>query len=423
MQRSVSLGVLALGSLAVIASCSREPRSRPYAEIEAEQQARIAAEQARRDAQSEADATFAASALDDPASIDPASLPESERDAEARRRLALMEQAMAGSDVGVDGSGTGATREETNPWITYAPETPVGQTHATPEPEFVATPAPTPAPVVENPQATIVADAPADAVLSEDDRVRLAADPLVRTLRDEALAADSPVEAMLRLAAMESVQADALPASDIAGDAPMRTLSDEERTLIEAWRDLHAGTRDEATAGDVAALSRLLTDAADRVRGLQPLAISRAALCTRVERFGVYDELPIYEGGTHKMIAGRPQRVLMYLELENFAHRPDTQGSTEGWSVDLTVGLTLHHLGRQTDLLAWRMSEETVRVFSRNHRREFFLSIVADLPASISVDSYALKAVVRDENSGATAERVLRIDMVADASALVSGAE
>ena len=408
------LALTSLAGLAVLTSCSREPRSRPYAEIEAEQQARIAAanEKAALEAAARADA---ASALADLKSI-----PPDQRDAEAIRRMALLEQAMQSSDVSVDGASDGwATADPNagNPWITPAPQTqpaevPITQAHAMPETH--------PAIEAVTPHATIVADAPADAHISEDDRIRLAADPLVRALRDQVNTTDYPVEALLRLASLEAVQTDALPESDISGASPVRTLSDAERTLIEAWRDLHAQSRSEATAGDIAAMSRLLTDAADKVRALQPLEINRAALCTRVERFGVYDEMPTYGSGVHKLIAGKPQRVLLYLELENFGHRPDTQGAAEGWSVDLTVGLTLHHLGRQTDLLAWRMSDETVRVFSRNHRREFFLSIVADLPASISVDSYALKAVIRDENSGATAERVLRIDMVADASALVS---
>ena len=404
------LALTSLAGLAALTSCSREPRSRPYAEIEAEQQARIAAAQQQADLQT-------ASALADLKSI-----PPDQRDAEAIRRMALLEQALQSSDVSVDGGAdhwADADPNAGNPWITPAPQNepvdaPITQTHAMPETH--------PAIDAVAPQASIVADAPADAELSEDDRIRLAADPLVRALRDQVNTTDYPVEALLRLASLEAVQTGALPESDISGASPVRTLSDSERTLIEAWRDLHAQSRTEATASDIAAMSRLLTDAADKVRALQPLEIDRAALCTRVERFGVYDELPIYGSGLHKMIAGKPQRVLLYLELANFGHRPDTQGAAEGWSVDLTVGLTLHHLGRQTDLLAWRMSDETVRVFSRNHRREFFLSIVADLPASISVDSYALKAVVRDENSGATAERVIRIDMVADASALVSAA-
>jgi hypothetical protein len=219
---------------------------------------------------------------------------------------------------------------------------------------------------------------------------------------------------------MEAICADALPSDQISGDTAARTLTPDEARLVQAWRDLHASAREEVSTGDVASLSRLLAQAANQVQGLQPLTIAKAALCTRVERFGVYDEMPVYGEDLHKMVAGRPQRVLLYLELENFSDRPDAQGDVEGTSVDLSVGLTLHHLGRQTDLLAWKMSDETVHVFSRNKRREFFLSIVADLPATISVDSYVLKATVKDENSGATAERIIRIDMVADESALVA---
>jgi len=386
-------------------SCSREPRSRPYADIEAEQQAQLAAEQ-----------ESGASAIE----TDLSQIPPEDRDVEARRRLALLEQAMAASDVSVDGA-PGASGDSPNPWITPAPETTLAE--ATPEPPPAPEPAPeTPTPTEQTaqPQATIIADAPADTTISQADQLRLAADPVLSTLRSELATSDSPIDPLLQLAAMESIVADALPADQISGDKAVRSLTPDEIRLVQAWRELHAGAREEVSAGDVASLSRLLTKAADEVRGIQPLTIAKAALCTRVERFGVYDELPTYANDVHKMVAGRPQRVLLYLELENFSDRPDSQGEIPGTSIDLTVGLTLHHLGRQTDLLAWKMSDETVHVFSRNQRREFFLSIVADLPPSISVDSYVLKATVKDENSSATAERVIRIDMVADESALVS---
>lgn len=406
---------MAAAALAVSTSCSREPRSRPYSEIEAERQARIAAAEAAAAEQEALAREFAPPSGSIPAPENAETLSPDARDAETRRRLALLEQAMNSSSVTLDGP-TSDTSEQ--PAWESRPEA----SATLPEPAPEEPPIPAIASVAEPPRAVVVADAPAAAELTEEERVAMASDPLVRTLREEVGTADVPVEVLIQLAALNAIRPDALAESDISGDTAMRALSDSERTLVQAWRDLHAAARSEAETGDVAELARLLTEAAERVRGLQPLEITRAALCTRVERFGVFDEVPMY-GGVHKMIAGRPQRVLLYIELDNFSHRPDTQGDAEGWTVDLTVGLTLHHLGRQTDLLAWRMADETVRVFSRNQRREFFLSIVADLPASISVDSYALKAQVRDTNSGATAERVIRIDMVADASALVTATD
>ncbi len=259
-------------------------------------------------------------------------------------------------------------------------------------------------------------------VLTRPERIRRHVGELAGLLRDDAREIGFMLPAWIRIAALEAIEPGALSAHYIpgGGEGPVSALSEPEHAFLTAWRDLHTSVWENADSADVAALAEMVDDAAARMRELRPLEIVRTALCTRVERYGVYEERKLY-GGVHKLLAGKPQRLLVYMELENYAHREATEGGVDGLAVDLTVGLSLHHLGRESDLLAWRMADEAVSVFSRNQRREFFLTIIADLPETLSVDSYNLKARVTDENSGAVAERLIRIDIVADASAFTGG--
>lgn len=257
--------------------------------------------------------------------------------------------------------------------------------------------------------------APEGPALSRSERIRHDIGEIASLLRDDAREVGFMLPAWVRIAALEAIEPGALSAH-YSGAGAQTSLSQPEHEFLTAWRDLHTGIWENADSGDVAHLAEIVQLAGERMSALKPLAIVRTALCNRVERYGVYDERKTYDG-VHKLLAGKRQRLLVYIELENFAHRESFEGGVDGFNVDLTVGLALHHLGRDTELLAWRMADEEVSVFSRNHRREFFLTIIADLPETLSVDSYNLKAHVIDENSGAVAEQLVRIDVVADPSA------
>ena len=94
----------------------------------------------------------------------------------------------------------------------------------------------------------------------------------------------------------------------------------------------------------------------------------------------------------------------------------------DGYEVELSQGLELFHLGEDGgDLRAWRMDDQRIEDFSRRQRRDFFVVQIIELPETLSIDRYALKVRVTDGASGAVAERVVRIDMVADATALRDG--
>jgi hypothetical protein len=80
--------------------------------------------------------------------------------------------------------------------------------------------------------------------------------------------------------------------------------------------------------------------------------------------------------------------------------------------VELTRELSLYH--DADGLLAWRRPAVDITDSSLNRRRDFFFSEVIELPRTLSVGAYRLKVSVTDRVTGAVAESILAIDVVAD---------
>lgn len=243
---------------------------------------------------------------------------------------------------------------------------------------------------------------------------------LAGALRGEFDEAELLLGIALRAHALETIRPGTLQSHfpELALGSSWVGLSDPERKLLDAWRELNDAMMMGAELGDVGALAETVNEAGERLRGLRGLRVTEALLATRVENFGIYTEVE-RRGDVYRFVAGQRRRVVVYTEVENFAHRSMAKGGVDGFGVELTQSLSLSHLGSDGgDLVAWSMPEQTVDYFSRRPVRDFFLTAVIDLPETLTVDRYALKVRVRDRVTGAEAERVIRIDMVAHPSAL-----
>lgn len=147
----------------------------------------------------------------------------------------------------------------------------------------------------------------------------------------------------------------------------------------------------------------------------KPFAVTRAALCTRVQGYGRFDP---YSSTT--FVAGRSIRAIVYTELDGFATRPARSGDplqtnvamSEQVSVQLSQTLTLYH--DKDGLLAWHRPPQGVTETSRSARRDFYLIQIIELPSTLSVGRYNLKVTVTDTTTGAEAERIIPVDIVAD---------
>jgi len=213
------------------------------------------------------------------------------------------------------------------------------------------------------------------------------------------------------LTPLVAMQPDALATLDRAGDPkhPLHDLAEADRaTLAQARERLLANPKD--VPPDLLAALRANAALPDQI------VITKAALCTRVEGFGRFD---VYSSNT--FVAGTPIRAVVYTQLVDFGTRParDTDPVQknvplgEQVSVDLTQEISLFH--DPDGLLAWHRPGQIVVETSRTKRSDFYLVQQIELPATVSIGRYNLKVTVIDRTSGAMAERVIPIEVVADA--------
>lgn len=243
---------------------------------------------------------------------------------------------------------------------------------------------------------------------------------LASILEDSANSPEWPIPTLMKLASLELFEPGVFNSHFVRGSGGVMALHPRDLDLLMAWRDMFVEARQQIDSlGETADLTGAAEVLADRLRGRESIRMPRVALCTRVDGFGLYNELKQYDG-SYKLLVGRRHRLIVYVELDRFAHRAMVKEGVAGYTVELTQDLSLYHAGDQQDTLAWRKPDESIVDFSRNRRQDFFVVQIIDLPETLTVGSYRLK--VRMTDHGRTpaneTERIVRIDMVADASAL-----
>ncbi len=321
-------------------------------------------------------------------------------DAGTRQAADLLEQARRASQVSVDTGGPAPTANSQKPITT--------------DEAFVASP-PLLSEAQPEPVAAAVATPPA--TQSPEDRRRSLASELAGLIRAQGEDARSPAPTVARLAALEMIEPGISGESASGGPA----LTPAERRVLDAWRGMFVDARSkiESPGSDIMGLAEAMRTASENAGSVRPMRITRASLCTRVDGFGVYTELRKF-GEQYKFLAGRRQRLVVYAEIEQFASRQRAaiEGGGPGFEVLLLQDLSLYHAGKDSDLLAWRKPDQEIVDVSRNRRKDFFVTQLIELPETLTVGSYRLKVRLTDRVGGATAESIIPIDVVADASAV-----
>ncbi|KAA0214638.1 MAG: hypothetical protein DYG94_08200 [Leptolyngbya sp. PLA3] len=216
---------------------------------------------------------------------------------------------------------------------------------------------------------------------------------------------DRPLEDALALLGLEAL----VPG---AADAPLTSdlFTPNEQTQFEAARSLldaiRAGEENPDAAADAA--EQIAQDLAEQM----PLRLDRAVLCSRVEGFGQYTE---FAGNT--LLAGRSQRVILYVELSRFGHSeiPGTDGQPR-YAVDLSQRVEIYH--EPDGVLAMATPTLADRRVSRNKFHDYYVVTAIDLPETLTVGQYGVRVTMRDRSDDSTAEVVVPLTIVADASAL-----
>lgn len=142
----------------------------------------------------------------------------------------------------------------------------------------------------------------------------------------------------------------------------------------------------------------------------ETLSLPFAALCSRVEGYGLYTLLP-----SGAFVAGRPAAMVLYTEVDHFTSTPvpvpDDPGVT-AHQTELTQTVTLYLDADGSRQAAF--PEATIKDVARTRRRDFYLVQRLDLPRNLSVGRYNLKVTVRDVAAKAVAEATIPIEIVAD---------
>ncbi|MFK7788152.1 MAG: hypothetical protein AB8C95_01495 [Phycisphaeraceae bacterium] len=189
-------------------------------------------------------------------------------------------------------------------------------------------------------------------------------------------------------------------------------LDPKAREQVARFHQMLAVAFDELAGDKRASLTRKeMIRKIDEVFGAQPLQIEQFQLCRRVDSYGVYEPF-----GSTRFLAGRKNRVLVYVELENFKHEPLEDGRYE---VRLEQSVELYDATGETTV--WRQGPVQLTDVSRNKRRDFFIVYPIDLPARLPAGSYRLKVRIADKHTGSLCEQTMHdIQIVADQS-LVNG--
>ena len=188
---------------------------------------------------------------------------------------------------------------------------------------------------------------------------------------------------------------------DAARDVSEGT-TDEYATLLCQLVDVIIATRDvlenPVTTADTAlaaanALHTTLAEQAD-------LQIPTVALCTRVQTFGVYDEMP-----AAALIPGRPNRTIVYIEIANFLSEKTSTGQ---YRTALNGEIEVLTAGGNS---VWRHQQPDIIDLSRQRRHDFFLAQLITLPATLGPGEYVLKASIQDELSGKSNQAICPFSM------------
>lgn len=269
-----------------------------------------------------------------------------------------------------------------------------------------------------------------EAVLSEGARIEALARELGQLLRARAVAGilepagAGPLPDYLRLALLESIDGSAIPDRARLEAEMQRTLVGAEPAQVRAARDLARAWVESAESGSITPVLEALERADAELREASPMLRTQVVLCESVEGYGKIQ--PITQ---RAFLAGQPNLVIVYTELEGFGYRAvgsqdDLVARARGdrHAVEVSQKLTLFH-EPSGDLQAWHQPWRKIVDTSRNRQRDFYLVNKIELPARLSVGRYLLKVTTRDDVSGAEDEQVVPIRIVADRRLLLSEGE
>ncbi|MBX3359653.1 MAG: hypothetical protein KF745_14635 [Phycisphaeraceae bacterium] len=271
--------------------------------------------------------------------------------------------------------------------------------------------------VVEEPAPRPVAE-PAQVEVQAGERMGALVEDLAKVIREQAGGAGSGYQVGLKLAMLAALGSDEDAARFASATADLPAA--EARSLEALRQSLRAMARESASAADPEATARIVEDLSQRLAAeAGVLSVPALALCERVEGFGRY--VPF---ARNTFTAGRSQEMIVYVEVAGFSQRawsgsdhPATARPAEGQEAEQYVtelGQEVAVYAATDGYQALYRPEQVVKDVARRVRRDFFLVQRITLPPTLAIGTYNLKVTMRDKVTGATAEKIVPIQIVED---------
>ncbi len=186
----------------------------------------------------------------------------------------------------------------------------------------------------------------------------------------------------------------------------MHALSPKDQKRVERYFKAVSALREQALNGDSMIDEQTFAGSMNEVFGEQPITIRSIELCEKVLGYGVYEAFT-----DHTFVAGRDQKLIIYVELDHFKPMPTSDG--EGYEVNLTQEVELYE---SSGFEVWNHEPVPINDVSKNKRKDFFVVQLVTLPGKLSLGQYRLKVRILDENAGTRDEVTLPIQIVDDKS-------
>jgi len=267
----------------------------------------------------------------------------------------------------------------------------------------------TPAPAVNSMQAMSTAPDAASAV-QPNEAVVTASETETKPAQSRAKAYNQLLDAVRH--SDDSNLSKAVAAATLAPIGPhgeldwsmLNTLSPEDQQRIKNYHRAVTTLHAQLLSGEGDLDREAIVVRLEELYGSQPVAIRNIRLCEKVMGYGVYDA---FQDNT--FVAGREQKLIVYVELDNFVPLQNQEGG--GYEVRLRQELELYE---SNGFEVWSHEPVVIADVSQNKRRDFFVVQLVTLPAQLRMGQYHLKIRVYDENGGTRDEASLAIRLVAD---------
>ncbi|GEM_PF-2605181 len=188
--------------------------------------------------------------------------------------------------------------------------------------------------------------------------------------------------------------------------ATFGALDDDEKALVARFHETCCTIgRDLATGKPAVEAALALTTMTASLAEAKNVSIPRVELCTKVEGFGRVSALE-----NRRFLPGKSTQVIFYTEIDDFSSEQDPK--TAEWTTNLSTKLAIYakHDGTQV----WARDWQQVTDRSTVKRDDFFICEKVGLSDFLTLGTYLLKQSVRDEKTGAVAEKSVEFQIVAD---------